>query len=102
MSIFPFSMIFSIAMNLLHIPPACSHIPMYWPGSLAEPRLSPSGTCVPNNAESQGVASDRQGRVYNGQAAKQPWLMEVFSELFDKNIVTETRNSSVDCQTFGI
>jgi hypothetical protein len=93
-SILPFSMIFSIAINLLYIPPACSHIPMYWPGSLAEPRLSPSGTCVPNNAESHGVTSDRQGRVYNGQAAKQPWLMEVFSELLTK-ISSQKREAAV-------
>jgi hypothetical protein len=80
----PFSMIFSEAMNLLHIPQACSHIPMCWPNSLAEFRPSPGGNGVPNNAESHDVASGRQGRVYNGQAAKQPWLMEGFSELLTK------------------
>jgi hypothetical protein len=78
-------MIFSVAVNLLHIPPACPNIPMRWPSSLAELRHSADGTGVPNNPESHDAVGGHQDRAYNGQAAKQPWLMEGFSELLAKS-----------------
>jgi hypothetical protein len=72
--------------DLLHIPPACPNILIRWPSSLAELRPSPDVTGVPKNPESHDAVSRRQSRAYNGQAAKQPWLMEGFSETLTKTL----------------
>jgi len=64
MSTPPFSMIFSVAVNLLHISPACPNILIRWPSSFAELHPSTDVTGVPNNPESQDVVSRRQSRAY--------------------------------------